>query len=255
MSSLSRLQFPVSCLALFALHTTTLTAQAVVWPQHSLERPQPRIVTPGPLIAPTPPPSDAIVLFNGKSLSEWQSTDSAGSPAKWAVTGDAMEVAPGTGAIRTRRAFGDVQLHVEWMTPTPAVGEGQERGNSGVFLMTQYELQVLDSYGNKTYPDGQAAAIYGEFPPLVNASRGPGTWQSYDIIFHRPHFNAQGQVTDSARMTVFHNGVLVQDNQRLLGPTHNQERAPYVAHADRLPLVLQDHGVKVKYRNIWVREL
>jgi hypothetical protein len=221
-----------------------------------MDRPQPPIVQAGP-VASVPAPSDAIVLFDGKSLAKWRVSDSmhsAGS-AKWKVANGYMEVVPGSGSIETRRAFGDAQLHVEWRTPAPPKGEGQERGNSGVFLMGIYEVQVLDSYKSVTYPDGQAAAIYGQFPPLVNASRPPGEWQTYDIVFHAPRFDAGGKVLSPARLTVFHNGVLVQDNMALLGPTHHNERAPYSAHPDKLPLSLQDHAHPVRYRNIWIREL
>jgi 3-keto-disaccharide hydrolase len=146
-------------------------------------------------------------------------------------------------------------LHIEWASPTPATGEGQERGNSGVFLMGRYELQVLDSYDNITYADGQAGAIFGQYPPLVNASRPAGIWQSYDVVFHRPRFAPDGHVVSPARFTVFHNGVLVQDNVSLVGPTAYQRRPPYAAHPDRLPLGLQDHSMKVRFRNIWIREL
>jgi hypothetical protein len=166
-----------------------------------------------------------------------------------------MEIVPGSGSIMTSHRFGDVQLHLEWRTPSPPVGDGQERGNSGIFLMGRYELQVLDSWENRTYADGQAAAIYGEFPPQVNASLPPGEWQSYDILFRRPHFDTRGKVTRPARMTVLHNGVLVQQDVALLGPTTHMERRPYTAHADREPLVLQDHGAPVRYRNIWIRPL
>lgn len=166
-----------------------------------------------------------------------------------------MEVAGGTGAIATVGAFGDVQLHVEFATPNPPSGEGQERGNSGVYLMSTYELQVLDSYRNVTYPDGQAGAIYGQYPPLVNASRPPGQWQSYDILFRAPRFDAGGQLLAPARMTVFHNGVLVQNDVALTGPTGHRRRPPYAPHAERLPIVLQDHGNPMRFRNIWVREL
>src|SRR5207244_4464797 len=161
---------------------------------------------------------------------------------KWVVRDGYFEVAPHTGAIVTKRGFGDVQLHVEWATPVPATGEGQDRGNSGVFMMTHYEIQVLDSYHSDTYADGQAAAVYGQTPPLVNASRPPGQWQTYDIIFHRPRFTADGAVRDSARVTVLHNGVLVQDNTIITGWTVHGQRAHYAPHADRLPLLLQDHG-------------
>lgn len=224
------------------------------WPQHSLTRPQPPIVRP-PAYVSVPPPSDAIVLFDGRSLAGWRSQGDTTKAAAWKVEDGYMEVVPGTGAIETRRGFGDVQLHVEWRAPAPAQGEGQERGNSGVFLMGRYELQVLDSYRNTTYPDGQAGAIYGQFPPLVNASRPPGEWQSYDIVFHRPRFDAGGALVSPARMTVLHNGVLVQDDAVLSGPTGHHERPPYAAHPDQLPLILQDHGNPVRYRNIWVREV
>jgi 3-keto-disaccharide hydrolase len=225
------------------------------WPQHSLKRPQPPIVTPAPASAPVPPPSDAIVLFDGTSLAQWRSVDTTAGPAKWTVRDGYMEVDPRAGDIETRQGFGDAQYHIEWMAPTPPTGTGQGRGNSGVYIMGLYETQVLDSYHNTTYPDGQAAAIYGEFPPLVNASRPPGQWQTYDIIFHAPRFDATGRVTRPARETVFHNGVLVQDNTVLIGPTANGTRPPYKAHPSRLPLRLQDHGDKVRYRDIWVREL
>jgi 3-keto-disaccharide hydrolase len=219
-----------------------------------MDRPRPPVVDPGPERSPVPRPSDAIVLFDGKDLSQWQSQDS--SPAKWVVRNGYMEIAPGTGSVMTKRGFGSVQLHIEWATPTPPPkGEGQERGNSGVFLMSHYEIQVLDSYHNDTYADGQAAAVYGQTPPLVNASRPPGQWQTYDIVFYRPHFGSDGSVRDSARVTVFHNGVLAQDNTIITGWTVHAQRAHYEPHADKLPLVLQDHGNPVRYRDIWIREL
>ena len=221
------------------------------WPMHSMERPAPLVVTPAPAGPPTTPPSDAIVLFGANGLAEWQ-TDSAES-APWKVGPGYFEIAPGTGGIRTRAAFGDVQLHIEWMAPPPR-GEGQDRGNSGVFLMGRYEVQVLDSWQNRTYADGQAGAIYGQFPPLVNASRPPGEWQAYDIVFRAPAF-AGDTVLRPARLTVFHNGVLVQDDMPLLGPTSHQRRDPYEPHAAELPISLQDHGAPVRYRNIWVRKL
>ena len=166
-----------------------------------------------------------------------------------------MEVAKGTGGIQTKESFGDIQLHMEWMSPKPAEGVGQDRGNSGVFPMTMYEIQVLDSYQNDTYADGQAASVYGEFPPLVNASRPPGEWQSYDLVFRRPRFDASGKVTQLARVTLLHNGVLVHDNIALSGPTSHQVRPPYRVHPDALPLSLQDHSHPVRFRNIWVRKL
>jgi hypothetical protein len=210
-------------------------------------------VDPGPERPPVPPPSDAVALFDGTSLSEWLSQD--GTAAKWRVEDGYMEVARGTGSIMTKRSFGDVQLHIEWATPSPPVGAGQERGNSGVFLMGLYEIQVLDSYRNDTYADGQAAALYGQTPPLVNASRPPGQWQTYDIVFRRPRFAADGSVREPARATVFHNGVLVQDNTAIMGRTAHGRPASYQPHADTLPLMLQDHGDPVRFRGIWVREL
>ena len=218
------------------------------WPQHSMDRPRPSVVNPGP------PPGDAIVLFDGKDLAQWRS-DADSSAAKWIVKDGYVEVKPGTGTMASARGFGDVQLHIEWATPAVAKGEGQERGNSGIFLMGFYELQVLDSYQNDTYPDGQAGAVYGQNPPLVNATKGPGQWQAYDVIFHRPRFKADGSLDKPARMTVLLNGVLIQDNFELVGPTANRQQPPYRAHADKLPLKLQDHGNPTRFRNIWVREL
>ena len=224
------------------------------WPQHSRERPLPQVVMPGAPALPVPPPADAIVLFDGKSLDNWESDK--GGPAQWKlIGGGAMEVAPGTGGIHTKEGFGDVQLHVEWMAPNPPRGKDQDRGNSGVFLMGKFEVQVLDSYENVTYADGQAAAIYGQYPPLVNVSRKPGEWQSYDIVFHRPRFDAAGKLLKPAKFTVFHNGVLVQDDVEPVGPTANMRRPPYEAQPDRLPLGLQDHEHPVRFRNIWIRSL
>ena len=223
------------------------------WPQHSMDRPKPRIVDPGPAGPPVPPPADAIVLFNGRDLSRWR--DSRGGTPRWKVENGYVEVVRGGGWLVSADSFGDVQLHVEWAAPNPARGEGQGRGNSGVFLMKTYELQVLDSYQNVTYADGQAGAIYGQFPPLVNASRPPGEWQSYDIIFRAPRFAADGRVLRPVRMTVFHNNVLIHDQIELTGPTADQQVLPYKAHAAKLPISLQDHGDPVRYRNIWLREL
>ncbi|MGE0352354.1 MAG: DUF1080 domain-containing protein [Gemmatimonadales bacterium] len=226
---------------------------STAWPIHSTDRPAPPVVAPGAYLGPVPPPADAIVLFDGRDLSAWQSEK--GGPAGWNVKDGVMEVAGGSGSIQTRRGFGDVQLHVEWMAPLRGHEEGQGWGNSGVYLMGLYEVQVLNSWQNPTYPDGQAAAVYGQYPPLVNASRPPGEWQTYDIIFHRPRFDSQGDFLAPARLTVFHNGVLVQDNVSLSGPTAHHARPPYQAHPDRLPLLLQNHGDPVRYRDIWVREL
>jgi hypothetical protein len=197
------------------------------------------------------------VLFDGGSLANWRTNDTADAnlPARWRVQDGYMEVVRGTGSIRTVQEFGDAHLHVEWAAPLPVRGTSQNRGNSGVFLMTRYEVQVLDSWQNVTYPDGQAGAVYGQYPPLVNASRPPGEWQSYDIFFRAPRFDARGLVTTPARMTVIHNGILVQDNVVLLGPTSNQRRDPYEAHPDRMPILLQDHGDPGRFRNIWIRDL
>jgi hypothetical protein len=225
------------------------------WAIHSMERPKPRVVDPGPYTTPPPVPSDAIVLFDGSSLDRWRSADSTMGGARWRVVDGALEVVPGTGGIRTTQGFGDAQLHLEWMAPNPPRGSGQDRGNSGVFLMGQYEVQILDSWRNDTYADGGAAAIYGQSPPLVNVTRPPGQWQTYDIVFRRPRFDTAGAVVQPARMTVIHNGVLVQDAFVLSGPTANLRRPPYAAHPDALPIGLQDHGHPVRFRNIWLRPL
>jgi len=223
---------------------------------HDETRPVPPIVTPGTASTqdvPGKPPSDAIVLFDGTNLDKWLAED--GSPAKWKVENGYAEVVARMHNIHTKDSFGDCQLHVEFMEPTPPHGDSQERGNSGVFLMNTYEIQVLDSYDNKTYADGQAASVYGQYPPLVNAARPPGQWQWYDIIFHGPRFDPGGKLLKPARVTVLHNGVLVQDNVELTGPTGHHERPPYKPGPDKAPLALQDHGNPVRYRNIWLREL
>ncbi len=199
------------------------------------------------------PPSDAIVLFDGSDLSHWRAAD--GGEAGWRVEDGAMTVVGGTGDISTRQGFGDVQLHIEWQTPAEIESEDQGRGNSGVYFMERYELQVLDSYENRTYSNGQAGAIYKQHIPLVNASRAPGEWQSYDVVFMAPRFAADGTVLRPAYMTVFHNGVLIQNHVELRGPTLYIGEPAYESHADRVPLLLQDHGNPVSYRNIWVREI
>ena len=239
------------CLSLVAV---TAGAQQAPWPVNSLERPRPQVIRPGAPVPPIPPPSDAIVLFDGTNLSAWESEEE-GKPAGWTVRNGYMEVKPGSGAIQTRQAFGSIQLHLEWAEPAPPHGEGQHRGNSGVFLMSRYEIQVLDSWRNDTYADGQAGAMYAQRPPLVNASRPPGGWQSYDIVFIRPRFAPDGGVVSPARVTVFHNGVLVHHDEAFTGRTVHGREATYETHPDRLPLLLQDHGSRVRFRNVWVREL
>lgn len=211
----------------------------------------PRVVMPG--AEPGAPPADAIVLFDGTDLSRWESD--RGGAAQWTVADGAMQVKPKAGGIRTKQTFGDVQLHLEWATPSVVKGEGQGRGNSGVFLMGRYEIQVLDSHENTTYFHGQAGAVYKQHAPLVNASRKPGEWQTYDIVFHAPHFDEHGKVIERARFTVFHNGVLVQDHAEVMGITTHEGPPYYEAHPEKMPLGLQDHGDLVKYRNIWIREI
>ena len=230
-------------------------------------------VSPG--LTPEQPPSDAIVLFDGTDLTAWQvmqlriagdmpgMVESIGDyeagratvPAQWTVAGGIMTVAPGTGAIETKRAFGDVQLHLEWNAPVAEGKSGQGYSNSGVFFMGMYEVQILNSYENDTYSNGQASSVYKQHIPLVNASRAPGQWQSYDIIFMAPRFSEKGSLISPARITVLHNGVLVQNNVELLGPTTYIGTSHYTPHPEKMPLALQDHGDPVQFRNIWIREL
>ena len=197
-------------------------------------------------------PSDAVVLFDGTDLAEWRGRDGT---AGWKVEDGAFTVVPGTGSLITKRSFGDVQLHIEWRTPTEIVGEGQGRGNSGVFLMGLYEVQVLDSFENRTYSNGQAGSIYKQFIPAVNATRAPGAWQSYDIVFMAPRFASDGQLEQPATMTVLHNGILIHNHVTLRGPSVNVGEPEYEAHENKLPLTLQEHGNPVSFRNIWIREL
>jgi hypothetical protein len=210
---------------------------------------KPDVVVPGKHFD---PPGDAIILFEGKDLSRW-TTDTG--DAQWKVFGKSMTVVPGSGSIRTKESFGDVQLHLEWRAPGKVEGNGQERGNSGVYLMGLYEVQVLDSYENETYYNGQAASIYKQYIPLVNACREPGKWQTYDIIFTAPRFNTDKTLASPAYITVLHNGVLVQNHVEIKGPTEYIGRLPYRFHEEKLPLMLQDHDNPVSYRNIWIREL
>jgi hypothetical protein len=218
------------------------------WRVHDAQRPRPPAVTPGMCNRPPmPPPSDAEVLFDGRDVSRFA------APFPWKIENGYMEVVPGKGASSTTESFGDIQLHIEWATPAAVKGTGQNRGNSGVFLQRTYEVQVLDSFENPTYADGQASAIYGQYPPYVNASCRPGEFQSYDIVFEAPRFEG-GKVVRPAFITVFHNGVLTQNHEQLLGPTLNRAIGPYKPHGD-LPLELQDHNTPVRYRNIWIRRL
>lgn len=237
-------------LALAALSAFAQTPSQ--WKIHDMNRPRPREVQATPALR-LPPPSDAIVLFDGDDLDHW--AGSRGGEPQWVVRDGYMESVRGSGGIETKRSFGDVQLHVEFTSPARPEGTGQNRGNSGVKLMGLYEVQVLDSYQDFTYADGQAGAIYGQSPPLVNASLPPGEWQAFDIVFRRPRFRPDGSLAAPARLTVFHNGVLVQDNHEAWGPTSWLQYFDYGGHPDRLPLALQDHANPVRFRNIWLREL
>jgi 3-keto-disaccharide hydrolase len=224
------------------------------WRIHDAARPHPHVITPG--ATPGVAPSDAIALFDGKDLSKWaHSKQGQLSDATWPVKDGYFETGAGSGSIVTREKFGDVQLHVEFATPSPGRGFSQDRGNSGVIFMGRYEVQVLDSYENVTYADGQAASIYGEYPPLVNAARKPGEWQAYDIVFEAPKFNGTTLVAP-AYVTVFWNGVLVQHRRPVMGSTSaTTTQHAYAPHDPELPLTLQDHSHPVHYRNIWIRRL
>jgi hypothetical protein len=253
MNALPTLSLPALTCCVLLMSTIAAAQSPTRWLAHDMRRPRPSVVTPGKQALPAPAPSDAVILFDGKDLSNWR--DAMGGPAKWKAQDGYMESVPLSGYVYTAGKFGDVQLHVEWAAPLPAVGSSQGRGNSGIFLMGLYEVQVLDSYNNDTYPDGQAGAVYGQYPPLVNASLPPGEWQSYDIVFRRPRFDADGRVTKPARLTVIHNGVLVQDSVEVWGPTAWLQNLPYSPGAEKLPIGLQDHGNPVRYRNMWLREL
>ncbi len=224
------------------------------WRIHDAARPHPRVITPG--ATPGSAPSDAIVLFDGKDLSKWaHSRNGQLSDAQWPVKEGYFETGAGTGSIVTREKFGDVQLHVEFATPSPGRGASQDRGNSGVRFMGLYEVQVLDSFENVTYADGQAGSIYGEYPPLVNAARRPGEWQTYDIVFEAPKFNGT-MVVAPAYVTVFWNGVLVQHRRPIMGSTSATTTVhQYTPHDPELPLTFQDHSHPVRYRNVWIRRL
>jgi len=211
--------------------------------------PEPRVITPGNNGA---PPSDAIILFDGKNFDNWTGVD--GTPAKWTVQDGHVTVVKGAGDIKTKQTFGDMQLHIEWRTPANVEGEGQGRGNSGIFFQERYELQVLDSYKNRTYSNGQAGSIYKQTIPLVNATKGPGEWQTYDVVYFAPKFNDDGTLKQAGRITVFHNGVVIQHNTEIKGTTEYIGKPKNIAHG-KGSLRLQDHGNPVSFRNIWVREL
>ncbi|HEY2587213.1 MAG TPA: DUF1080 domain-containing protein [Tepidisphaeraceae bacterium] len=233
------------------------------WKVHDMERPVPPVVKPGTFSTPEQPgqpPSDAIVLFDGKDLSQWQSVG-GGEPTFTLQDGVMLSTdlknPKNTKTLESKQQFGDVQLHVEWAEPTPPKGSSQGRGNSGVFLMGKFETQVLDSYDNRTYADGQCGAVYGQYPPQVNVCRPPGEWQTYDIIFHHPRYDESGKMTEPAYITTLQNGVLVQDHQRIEGPTHHMTVAHYREgqKLEKGPIQLQFHNNPVRFRNIWVRPL
>ena len=211
------------------------------------------VVTPGE--TPADAPSDAVVLFDGKNLSqEW--TNEAGTEPGWKVADGCATVVKGTGVIKTKRQFNDFQLHIEWHSPAEVVGESQGRGNSGIFLQGLYELQVLDNYNNRTYRNGQAGSFYKQYPPLVNVCKAPGVWQVYDVIYTAPRFNPNGTYFTPPYVTVLHNGVLVQNHVALRGPTEYIGIPEYFEKPHGAgPIILQDHGNPVSYRNIWIREL
>jgi len=226
------------------------------WKVHDATRPRPPKVKPGEPLLNEAPPADAIVLFDGKDLSQWTSMgrDGKAHDPQWKVENGYMEIAPHSGGLVTKEKFGDCQLHVEWMIPQGVEGAGQGRGNSGVELMRRYEIQVLESYTNQTYADGQAASIYGQWPPLVNASRPQGEWNVYDIYFEAPRFE-DGKLARPGYVTVVHNGILVQHHKEIIGKAIHRRVATYSTHGAEEPLSLQDHNQTVRYRNIWIRRL
>ncbi len=228
------------------------------WRVHDGRRPRPAVVAPGTFSTqgqPGRPPSDAIVLFDGKDLSAWfNRRGKQVTEPRWKVENGYVEVVKGAGDLISREKFGDAQFHIEWMIPPDVRGEGQNRGNSGVLIMERYEIQVLDSFNSLTYADGQAGAIYGQWPPLVNACRPPGEWQTYDIIFEAPVFEGE-KLVKPAYVTVLHNGVLIHHHKELMGPMVHRQVAHYTPHAPEESLMLQDHNEPVRYRNIWVRRI
>ena len=235
-------------------YTTTPMIPGTPWHVHDGDRPQPRIVTPGESFSHgAKPPSDAIVLFDGKDLSKWTS---GGGEAKWKVENGYMEVAPKTGSIQTKERFADFQLHIEFATPVEVKGDGQGRGNSGILMNGVYEIQVLDCYNNPTYPDGQAGGLYGQSPPLVNASKKPGEWQSYDIIWESPRWDADKKIAKKAAVTVIHNGVVLHHRKEFTGTTPHQNNGNYnKPHDPEMFIQLQDHNNPMRFRNVWLRKL
>lgn len=234
-------------------YTDTPLIPGQKWRVHDVDRPAPPRVAPGS--APGAPPSDAIVLFDGRDLSKWaQRQDGALVEPRWPVRDGYFETGAKTGSLVTRDSFGDVQLHVEWAAPPAVSGRSQGRGNSGVIFMGRYEVQVLDMHDNRTYADGGAAALYGQWPPMVTAPRPPGEWQTYDIVFEAPRFDG-GRLVKPAYVTVFWNGVLAHNRRELTGPTAHRSAPAYEPHEPELPLTLQDHSNPVRYRNIWIRRL
>ena len=224
------------------------------WHVHDGDRPQPRVVTPGTTFSHSAPaPGDAKILFDGRDLAHWTGS---GGKAGWKVENGYMEVVPGKGSIRTKERFADFQLHLEFATPSTIDGESQGRGNSGVLFNGIYEVQVLDSFQNPTYPDGQAGALYGQSPPLVNASKPPGSWQSYDIIFESPRWDENGKIKKKAAVTVIHNGVVLHHRKEYTGDTPHQRNGSYdKPHDPEVFIQLQDHNNPMRFRNIWIRSL
>lgn len=234
-------------------YTDTPQLPGQKWKVHDAARKHPPKVTPGMPLLQEAPPSDAIILFNGKDLSQWVDAKDGSAP-RWKVENDYLEITPRGGRLATKEKFGDCQLHVEWMVPKGETSKGQDRGNSGVEIMGRYEIQVLESYQNMTYADGQAASIYGQWPPMVNATRPEGDWNVYDIFFEAPRFE-KGKVVKPAYVTVVHNGVLVHHHQVILGRAVHRAVAKYDVHGPEEPLTLQDHDHPVRYRNIWIRRI
>jgi 3-keto-disaccharide hydrolase len=249
---MNKSKFIFKSASLLGLLAYGIFAYSQEWKPELTEKwePVPPKVTPG---EGTAAPSDAIILFDGKDLSKWQSEK--GGPAQWKIENGCVTIVPGTGSIQTKQSFGDVQLHIEWRAPLNPKGDGQDHGNSGVYLQKRYEIQVLDCYTNKTYVNGQTASVYKQYAPLVNACKPTGEWQTYDIIFMAPRFNENGSLFAPGTITLLHNGILVLNNVKLQGPTEYIGLPKYIAHDLKQPLLLQDHDNPVSFRNIWVREL